>query len=278
MISCSTASGAVGEWEQWMRAAGRSPRTITDRVQFIARFESATGADSHTVSWHVIADYLANEAYSAGTRQTYYAHLRAWFGWLARMDYRLDDPTIKLAAPRRPKRKPRPVTLEQLTRILATRMHHRTRAMVLLGAYEGLRVSEIARVRGTDLRAGSLRVLGKGDRVDDLPIHDLVAEIAATLPRTGWWFPSQVGLGPIRSKSVSAILSDLMGRAGVPATPHALRHFFGTETLRATGNLELTRQLMRHESVATTSMYTEVDDTARRAAIAALPRPLVVAA
>lgn len=268
----------MGEWEQWMRAAGMSPRTITDRIQLVARFEAVTAASSLAVPWQALAEFLANEAYSPGTRQTYYAHLRAWFGWLARMDHRLDDPTIKLAPPRGPKRKPRPITLEQLTRILETRMHHRTRAMVLLGAYQGLRVSEISRVRGTDLRGDSLRVLGKGGRVDDLPLHDLVTAIAATMPRTGWWFPSHTAFGPIRSKSVSAMLSNLMGRAGVHATPHALRHFFGTETLRVTGNLELTRQLMRHESVATTSLYTEVDDSARRAAIAALPRPLAPAA
>lgn len=272
-------TGLLAEWSQWMQAAGMSARTIADRVQLVARFEAQQDASSLAANWRDIAAFLACDRFSAGTRQTYYAHLRAWFHWLVLTDRRIDDPTAKVRAPKGPRRKPRPITVEQLGRILSTRMHRRTRAMVLLAAYEGFRVHEIAKMRGEDLRGGTLRVIGKGSVEWELPVHELVAELAAAMPVHGYWFPSHTRPGrPVTSKAVSAIMSDLMRRAGVPGTPHALRHFFGTEVLRSSGgNLVVTQQLMRHANVATTALYTQVEDAERRAAIAGLPTPLRVA-
>lgn len=268
--------GLLAEWSQWMSAGGMSIRTITDRVQLVERFEASAQVDSLDAGWRDVARFLACDRFSAGTRQTYYAHLCTWFAWLVLMEYRPDNPTAKLRAPARARRRPRPTSLEQLTRILNTRMHHRTRAMVLLGAYEGLRVSEIATFRGEQLAGGELRVTGKGGVEADLPIHELVAAIAETMPAAGYWFPSPTRPGrPIKGNSVSGILGQLMKRAGVPGTPHSLRHFFGTETLRASGgNLIVTKELMRHANVATTAMYTEIDSTARTAAVRGLPVPI----
>jgi integrase/recombinase XerD len=271
-------AGLLAEWSQWMNACGMSARTITDRVQLIGRFEDDAGAPSVALGWQAVADFLASKR-TAGTRQTYYAHLRCWFAWLVRFGYRVDNPTTMLQPPRGPRRIPHPVTIGQLTLMLQTRMHHRTRAMILLGAYEGFRVSEIAKVAGEDLTADTIHVIGKGNVEAWLPLHQLVAEIAATMPRQGWWFPSHVNLGrPITGNSVSTIIGDVMRRAGVPHTAHALRHFFGTETLRSSGgNLVVTKELMRHANIASTALYTEVDDQARRAAVDALPVPAVAA-
>ena len=78
VIDGPMADGLLGGWEVWMRAAGLSPRTIEDRIQLVARFEQTAGS-SLTVGWEAIAEFVSNPAYSAGTRQTYFAHLRAWF-------------------------------------------------------------------------------------------------------------------------------------------------------------------------------------------------------
>jgi integrase/recombinase XerD len=61
-------------------------------------------------------------------------------------------------------------------------------------------------------------------------------------------------------------------RAGVAASAHQLRHWFGTQTLRAAGgNLRTAQELLRHADANTTAGYTKVDDADRRAAILALP-------
>lgn len=270
------AQRALDEWVAHQQAAGLARRTVVERAQLIRRMQEMTGCDSLTVTTPQIAGFLADPRFGPATRRCYHAHLRAWFRWLQEFGYRPDDPAVRLRPPRVPRRSPRPVTVDQLALMLAQRMHRRTRAMILLGAYEGLRVSEIAAVRGEDLRGGSLWVTGKGGVTAAVPVHRAVAEVAARMPEIGWWFGSYVNAGGhITGNAVSQIISNVMRRAGVPGTPHCLRHFFGTECLRAAGgNLVVTQQLMRHANLATTALYTDVDDTARRAAVDRLPVPL----
>jgi integrase/recombinase XerD len=81
------------------------------------------------------------------------------------------------------------------------------------------------------------------------------------MPTRSWWFPTWNGNrqgeagGPMLANSVSATVSNAMNRAGVPGTPHALRHWFGTK-LREMGADSLTiKELMGHESMATTAIY-----------------------
>lgn len=274
MSPATSSASLLADWATWMRAGSMSPRTVTDRVQLVQRLERATGENSLTIRWEPLADFLGNPGFQPGTRQTYHAHLRCWFGWLLLMDHRIDDPTAKLKSPPSPRRVPHPVSIEQLSTTLDTRMHRRTRVMVLLGAYEGFRESEIAAVRGEDLDGERLWVTGKGEVRDYVPVHDMIAAAAESMPTSGWWFPSHTRPGEhITGNSVSTMLSQLLHRAGVPLTAHALRHFFGTETLRATGNLALTQKLMRHASITSTVIYTLVEDAERKAAVAALPLP-----
>lgn len=282
MLSAHLTCGALAllnEWADWMQAAGFSARTITDRVQLVRRFEASAGVPSTAADWQSIARFLGSEHFGPGTRQTYHAHLRAWFSWLVVLGHRSDDPMVTLRAPKTPRRRARPLSPRQLEQLLEIRMHRRTRIMILLAAAQGLRVSEIAAMRGDLIRGDRLRVVGKGGVDVDIPLHPIIEEdIAPSMPR-GWWFPSHVNEGHILGNSVSTIISQAMGRAGVPGTPHALRHFFGTYTLRGSGgNLLVTQTLMRHAKITSTTVYTEVDEDVCRAAMCSLPIPRHLAA
>ncbi|WP_268988616.1 tyrosine-type recombinase/integrase [Rhodococcoides fascians] len=174
-----------------------------------------------------------------------------------------------MPAPRTPRRRPRPIDDQHMNRLLATRMHLKTRAMILLAALEGFRVHEIAKVKGEDfdLIAGILHVVGKGGVVDELPLHPLVAEVAAQMPRRGYWFPANsraVAPGTcVRSKSVSDVIAGVMRRAEIPGTPHALRHWFGTTLVDSGVDLRTAQELLRHASLATTQIYTQVSSKRR---------------
>jgi integrase/recombinase XerD len=180
------------------------------------------------------------------------------------MDHRVDNPMIKLPAPEYPDRIPRPVTDDDLMRLLTAPMHHRTRVMILLAALAGLRVAEISRVRGEDIDVTGPRIFvtGKGGSKGWLPLHPLLVDAAQTMPFRGWWFPanSRRPGDHIHPKSVSDIIGQAMRRAGASGTPHVVRHWTGTTMLDDGADLRTLQELLRHRSVATTQIYTEVPD------------------
>lgn len=269
----------LDEWALWMRGAGMSERTVDNRLSLIRFFGRQVDVEACTAEWQHLAAFLARDVrpgqrISAGTRQVNHADLDAWFSWLHVMGYRGDNPVDRLHKPKSVKRKPRPISNGQLERVIAAANRRRTLAMVLLGAYEGLRAHEIAKFRGEDIEDEWLTVVGKGSTSALLPVHPDVAAIAVMFPRYGYWFPSYTVPGrPITAKNVVRVLSELMDRAEVNGTGHQLRHWFGTEVLKAAGgNTRVAQELLRHESLATTAIYTEVDGAQRQAAINALPR------
>jgi site-specific recombinase XerD len=264
---------------EWVLAqTRRSPRTIDARsriVQLLARRQSV---DPVTADWHAVARFLSDPNFSDGTVLTYFSALRAWFGWLVRQGVRPDNPTDRIEKPRTPRRYPRPISTEELGRVLDRVNRRRTRAMILLAAYEGMRVHEIAKVRGQDFRAGGtiLEIVGKGRHRAGIPVHPVVAELRTGYPRVGWWFASYADPSvPLTDKNVSAVISAAMRRAGVDGTAHQLRHWYGSQVLiLAGGNIRTAQEALRHGSIASTAVYTLVTDDQLRSAIAALPVPL----
>lgn len=264
----------LADWALWMRAGHLSERTIADRI-ITTSAVLATGIDATSCGWHPLAEFLARPDLSHATRHTYRAQLRSFFGWLQAVGLRADDPTAILPRIRTPKHRPRPITTEQLTATLAACARPRTRTMILLAAYQGLRIHEIAKFRGEDIQVDELRVVGKGETDILLPLHELIAAEARTYPREGWWFPSPDDPNrPVTSRNVGKVIATTMRRAGIDGeTAHMARHWYGTQVLRsAGGNVRVAQELLRHAMLATTAIYTEVLAAEQRAAIDQLPR------
>jgi integrase/recombinase XerD len=116
-------------------------------------------------------------------------------------------------------------------------------------------------------------ISGKGGKTAYLPVHEVIASEAANFPRHAFWFPSYTRAGTVSPHAVSKAIKSAMERAGVPGKPHMLRHAYATGLLRGGANLRVVQQLMRHESVATTQIYTEVSTAEMRAAVNTLRHP-----
>jgi integrase/recombinase XerD len=140
----------------------------------------------------------------------------------------------------------------------------------------GLRAGEVAalRVDGIDWRAGAVRVHGKGNREDWLPLPWDVGEAIVewlTEGRPRCLSPAVFTrvLAPyqgLSDRAISGVVRQACGRAGLPPVgSHRLRHTVATETLRAGGSLIEVAHLLRQRSTAATAMYAKVD---RRALIA----------
>lgn len=266
----------VQRWAREMRDLRRSPRTITERVQIVERFAVLSGEDDPVgLTADGIFRVLDGLDVSPGTVTTYLAALHAWFVWCQRAGLCDGDPTVRVGRPRAPEREPRPIgDVHALVLSRDESMRPATRAKIVLGMYAGLRVSEIARVRGqdVDLIAMTISVRGKGGKLAQLPLHPLVADVARSMPERGWWFPSPSDPSrPIARTSCSDGIRRAMHRLGVPGSGHQLRHWFASSLLEHGVDVRVVQTLMRHSSLATTAIYTRVSPVAQRAALERLP-------
>lgn len=257
-----------------MQAQGLSPRTIQERISTIRGLLEHASTTPLELSPEHIQSYLARRL-SPATRATYHASIRAFCAWMQRSRIREDNPSDQTPRPRRPKSRPRPIEPVQLEALLAAANRRRTRTYIVLAAFAGLRVHEIAKIHGSDIDhlTDVLTVVGKGGKVAQVPMHDEVVAEAQHYPRDDYWFPAyaaQTAADHVSATAVSQAIRTTMRRAGFAGKPHQLRHFYGTELVRAGVHLRVVQTLMRHESPATTAIYTEVDIDQLRAGITRL--------
>jgi integrase/recombinase XerD len=262
----------LDQWQLFGLAGGWSVNTIKCRRDALVKLARDSGTPLHEVSALQLATWLGRHS-TAWTRNTYFSHARSFFGWLQRSGHRADDPTTAIPRSPKPRGAPRPVSTQQLMDALDGAGWH-PYAFIVLGAYSGLRVHEIAKIRGEDLdlAAMTLRVCGKGNVEAVIPLHPKIGDLAKHYPERGYWFPSRTCAGHVEGSWVSTSIRRAFAHAGHVMTAHMLRHWYGTQVLRASGgNLLVAQQLLRHASPATTAMYCSIEDSARTAAIEALP-------
>lgn len=225
---------------------GFSPRTVNRRAWSLGKLAAAGPLGEHTPE--SIEMFLAHWQ-SAQSRYSVRSDAHQFYRWAIRrhlLDY---DPTLEVDAPRLPTRAATPIDLDDLRRAIDA-ANHDQRVAVMLGAYAGLRVSEIAALDAGDVhRRNGLLVVrgGKGGRDEVVP---LAPELADVLPHTGPAVRYTTG------QAVGAAIRRLFRSLGISARPHDLRHTFGTAAARrAGGNMVLVARLMRHQSITTTQRY-----------------------
>lgn len=276
----STIAGTVNVLDLFIaeqRGRGLAETTIRNRESILRYLEHTAGRPLLDLSIYELRIYLGRKGIEDSSRRTIRAAMTAFYGFVYEEGFRLDNPTDRLAPVRVPKGKPRPFTLEQVIRMLECGAYRRTRAMILLGFYQGFRVSQIAAVHGRDidLASNSIRTLGKGGKEGILPLHPLIAELALTMPADGWWFPARGGrTGHVQPASVTELITEAKIRAGIldpKLTPHSLRHSFGTELVEAGIDTRVVQELMMHEDLSSTQIYTGVSRRRMDAGIAVLP-------
>jgi site-specific recombinase XerD len=233
------------------------------------------------------------------------AAIRSFYRWAVRAGAAPGDPWSAIATPRLPRRLPRVLEVDQVEALLAavdaaaveaggrsdpalaSALAERDRALVETAYAAGLRISELAAadLGSLDLRRGELRVLGKGrkERIGLLgrPARAAMAEyiaygrpelLARRPPATGELLPTAIFLNhrgaPLGVRGIRFRLDRLCVAAGLPAgvSPHTLRHSFATHLLDGGADLRVVQELLGHESLATTQIYTHVSPARLRAA------------
>jgi integrase len=253
----------VDAWVDWLAGANLSPNTLKIRRMLALVYIEAL--DPLTVTPAQLSHFLATRPGHAWSKSGYLSTLRGFHRWLHLTGHRADDPAAGLPAIRTPRPVPRPVPEDVLARALRW-ADDQVRLMLLLGAYAGLRRSEIAAVHSGDIHADMLTVTGKGRVTRRVPIHPLLAEPLAAVD--GWAFPSHRNLGQhLSSLTVGERVAEALGGGW---TSHSCRHRFATRTYAASRDLRAVQTLLGHASPATTSGYVGIDDRAMRAAVNAV--------
>lgn len=256
----------VLDYVTWLKSWGASASTVRARRLFVsARLRAWGGLDGLTQQ--NIEAFLADLEPHGWTRPTYHAHLTDFCSWLVATG-RLDgNPMDGMRKPRRPKARPKPLSDGELALVLA-HAEGVVRDWILLALLAGLRVSEIARVRGQDITSEGIYVRGKGGGVEVLPCHPEIRLMADRYPSAGFWFPGNDPAGHVRSQYVSRDVAEVFRDCRISeGSAHRLRHTYATQLLRNGVHIRRVQRLMRHASLETTAGYTAVDEDELQAAV-----------
>lgn len=267
----------LSDFAEFQRSKGLADTTIRNRHSILSSLARSCGTSFLAVTLADLRRQIGRKGIAAGSRRTERGAIVSFFQFLREDGYRDDDPSVKLAAVTAPKGTPRPFTREQIDAMLNGGAYRKTRAMILLGYYQGFRVSSIARVHGSDidLLSNTIRTVGKGGKDRTLPLHPVIRALAETMPTDDYWFPARGDRpGHMRPASVTNLITLAKKRAGISdpnLTPHSLRHSFGTDLVDSGVDIRVVQELMMHESLATTQIYTGVSARRKQEGIVTLP-------
>lgn len=258
--------GLVDSYCDYQRSRGFSPRTVERRRTAIEGFRRhLRPTELHEATAVDVEDWLLTKP-SPKTRHAYRSDLRQFYGWGIRRAGFVINPVDDTDPIKVPRALPRPIGPEVHKALMLGTL--RTRRMVGLGLYAGLRCAEIAALDASDVwthQDPPILIVrnGKGGKDRIVPVHPHLVELLEGAPRSGYLFPGLGGVGHVTAGSVSAMLSRHFKRCGIVATPHQLRHTFGTELARqAKGNLVAVASAMGHGSTNTTMLYVGWDGSA----------------
>ncbi|AFL82066.1 tyrosine recombinase XerD [Aequorivita sublithincola DSM 14238] len=205
--------------------------------------------------------------------------LKGFFNYLIFEDYRKTNPLELIESPKLGRKLPDTLAVEEIDALisaidLGSKQGERNRAILetLYGC--GLRVSELTNLKISDLYfdEGFIKVTGKGDKQRLVPIgpttekyiniyrkeirvHQEIAQLAKDtvfLNRRG---------KPLTRAMIFTIVKRLAEKAGIRKTisPHTFRHSFATHLLENGADLRAIQQMLGHESITTTEIYTHID-------------------
>lgn len=270
----------LDSFNDYQRSQRLSATTIRNRESLLRGFTRTTGIPLIRATTADLRKHLGRTTVAPGTARTERGALRAFYAYAVEDGHFTESPAERLPVVRVPKGEPRPFTREQIDAMLNSGAYRKTRAMILLGYYQGFRVSQIARVRGDDIDAltRTLATVSKGGKERRVPLHPVIAELADSMPQD-WWFPARDGTDkPISGASVTNLVTRAKKRAGITdqnLTPHSLRHSFGSDLVEQGVDIRVVQELLLHEDLSTTQIYTRVSEKRKRAGIEAIePMPI----
>ncbi len=257
-----------------------SPNTVASYCSDVERFLSAVPFEPQYMSPEDIESYFAgSDELSKRSQARVLSSLRSFFSWMVIEGYIKDNPCDKVDSPKLGTYLPDVLSEDDVFRIIdsvdtSTWQGVRDRSIleVLYGC--GLRVSEVVGLKISCLyfNDGFIRIIGKGNKERLVPIGEMAIDaVNAYLERRpepadaasdDLLFLNRFGKSLSRQSifkmiKVQALAADVRHEI----SPHTFRHSFATHLVEHGADLRLVHEMLGHESITTTEIYTHVDST-----------------
>jgi integrase/recombinase XerD len=216
---------------------------------------------------------------TASSQSRIISGIRSFFKYCLQENLVNQDPTLLLETPKLRRALPDFLSVNEINRIvqaidLSTKEGERNRAILETMYSCGLRVSELVNLRISSLypELGFIKVIGKGDKERLVPIGNTALKFIGiyrdqvrvhSVIKKGnedILFLNRRGAGLSR-QMIFVLLKDLVRKAGIKKTvsPHTFRHSFATHLVEGGADLRAVQEMLGHESITTTEIYTHLD-------------------
>lgn len=273
------------QYHTWLRLErSYSPNTIEGYEQDLQKLRDYTmehGLDIVHITFDELQAFVFEQFKTCQTPSTQariLAGIHSFYRFLLYKDFIDQDPSELLEGPKKEKHLPTVLSLDEVNRMMAaidlsSNEGHRNRAMMEMLYGSGLRVSELVNLQLSHIYLDEHYMLinGKGSKQRLVPLSPVAEEwFGYWMQERATWplkpeaqdivFVNRYGR-PLTRAMVFTIVRRLCEAAGIQKTisPHTLRHSFATHLLRNGADLRVIQQLLGHEDLATTEIYTHVD-------------------
>jgi len=271
---------------------GLSPKSVEAYLHDVLLLAEFLGEDKiETATFEDLQKFLKHlyeSDFNARSQARMVSGMRAFYRYLIYDRQREDDPTELLDAPKIGMHLPDVLTVDEIKSImevidLSTPEGHRNRAMVEVMYGCGLRVSELVTLRLSNLffDDGFIKVVGKGNKERLIPIGKTAIrmvklyvngkrkELKIKKGEEDYVFLNRRGAHLTR-EMVFMLVKKWVAAAGIEKTvsPHTFRHSFATHLIEGGADLRAVQEMLGHESITTTEIYTHLDQDYLRTNIA----------
>lgn len=246
---------------------GLSPKTTKIYIDCVARFARYFGKSPEKLGPEEVRTYLLylihERKVALGTYTQSLAALRFLYRWVLKRG----DVAQDIRGPKKSHHLPVVLSFDEVHRFFAAIPSFKHRTLLMLAYAAGLRLSEAARVRVSDIDSERmvLRVV-QGKRKKDR--YTVLSPLLLQMLRNYYWaarpkdylFPGRGKTGVVSASVIQHACIEARARAGLgkEVTPHTLRHSFATHLLEAGTDLRVIQELLGHASPRTTAIYTHV--------------------
>lgn len=257
-----------------------SPNTVASYISDLTAFFSAVGKDPKDVVPEDIISYFAETtALSKRSQARVLSSLHSFYKWMIMEGEMTDNPSDAIEAPKLGKYLPAVLSVEEVERLIAavdldSAFGKRDRAMLETLYGLGLRVSELISLRISSIwtEQGFVSVIGKGDKQRLVPLGGMARDAirdylevrgpAADRESSDILFLNRFGRALTRI-AVFKMIKAYAVKAGISKeiSPHTLRHSFATHLIENGADLRAVQEMLGHESILTTEIYTHIDSS-----------------